>query len=80
MTDKNYKFPFPLSLFLSLSLFPLPLPPPLRWSNVCPSYLLHKEASLQFVVQLFEVDPLDLYVSRQRVGAAKVTGKGHQKM
>ena len=26
------------------------------------------------------MDPLDLHMSRERVGAAKVTGKGHQEV
>ena len=73
-------FLFSLSLSLSLSLsFSLSLPPS-RWSNVCPCNLLYREAGLQFVLQLLEVDPLDLHVSGERVGAAEVTGKGHQQV
>ena len=82
MKDKNNVSFFPLSLSMYISLSPflprsLPLPPS-RWSNICPCNLLYKQASLQFILQLLEVDPLDLHVSGERVGAAEVTGKGHQ--
>ena len=75
-----------LSPSLSLPLHPSPSPSltpslsPSRWSNVCPCDLLYRQAGLQFVLQLLEMDPLDLHVSGERVGAAEVTGKGHQQV
>ncbi|MCG8625905.1 MAG: hypothetical protein MJE68_28395 [Proteobacteria bacterium] len=74
MKDKNYVS------FLSLSLSFLPSLPPSRWSNVCPCDLLYRQASLQFVLQLLEVNPLDLHVPGKWVGAAEVSGKGHQQV